>query len=113
MNYYAATGHVAKINAKTLGSGQVVTNITLAVRESYRKDDKWEEKTHFFNVTLWKESRLKVGDLIALQAKLQNRSYEKDGQKVYVTDIVAHSVELLHRKKSDDLEPKSDDLPFK
>ena len=51
---------------------------------------------------------------------LQSRSYEKDGYKVYVTEILVESFDLLEKKdKGSEVVPvfeaveiKDDDLPF-
>lgn len=37
------------------------------------------------------------GRLLAVQGRIQTGSYEKDGRKVYTTDIVADRVEFLDR----------------
>ena len=41
------------------------------------------------------ERYLKKGRLVGITGKLQTGSYEKNGQKVYTTDVVADRVEFL------------------
>lgn len=41
------------------------------------------------------------GRLVAVTGRIQTRSYEKDGQKRYVTEIVANSVQFLDKGKQD------------
>ena len=36
------------------------------------------------------------GDTVGVEGRIQTRSYDRDGQKVYVTEIVANSVSILH-----------------
>lgn len=48
------------------------------------------------------------GDRIGLMGRVQTGSYEKDGQKVYTTDIVADRIEFLTDKKNT---AGSDDVP--
>jgi len=43
------------------------------------------------------ERYLGKGRLVAIQGRLQTGSYEKDGRKVYTTDVVADRVEFLDR----------------
>ena len=36
------------------------------------------------------------GDTVGVEGRIQTRTYDRDGQKVYVTEIVANSVSILH-----------------
>jgi single-stranded DNA-binding protein len=66
----------------------------------------------------------KKGDPCAITGTVQNRSYEVDGQKRYITEIITDSVEFVPKtsgepkeqpkKTIDDLEEIEDDssLPF-
>lgn len=40
------------------------------------------------------------GDMVAIIGRIQTGSYEKDGQKVFTTDILAERVEFLQKKNS-------------
>ena len=41
---------------------------------------------------------LKKGSEIALEGKLVNRSYEKEGEKKYVTEIVMNELLMIDKK---------------
>ncbi len=43
------------------------------------------------------ERYLQKGHLVGVQGRLQTGSYEKDGRKVYTTDVLADRVEFLDR----------------
>lgn len=66
-------------------------------------DDGWGEKkkTNFIPVTVFGkkaescERFLTKGKLVGVQGKIQTGSYEKNGQKVYTTDVIANDVEFL------------------
>jgi len=69
------------------------------------------------------EKYVNKGQLVGIQGRIQTGSYEKDGHKVYTTEVVADRVEFLGKKdekgtsndKSDTLEGFDligDDLPF-
>ena len=58
------------------------------------------------------EKYLKKGDRVLLEGKLKTRSWEKDGNKYYKTELIVNELILPARQKTEDLEPKSDDLPF-
>ncbi len=40
------------------------------------------------------------GHLVAVEGRIQSRSYDKDGETVYVTEVVAHRVDFLARPKA-------------
>ncbi len=60
------------------------------------------------------------GKLVGITGRIQTGSYEKDGSKVYTTDVVADRVEFLSREENTPDEPASegftqldmDDIPF-
>ncbi len=62
------------------------------------------EKTEWHNIVCWKglatiaERFVKKGDLIYIEGKITNRSWESDGKKHYMTEIVADNIELLGGK---------------
>ena len=76
---------------KTTPSGVSVTTFTVAVN----RRGKDEQSADFFNVTAWRQTAEFItkyfgkGSSICVVGSLQNRSWEKDGQKHYVTEIVA------------------------
>lgn len=72
------------------------------------------------------EKYLKQGTKIAITGRIQTGSYEKDGQKVYTTEVVIEEQEFAESKSKDDMPPKTpdtegfmdvstaaDNLPFK
>lgn len=52
------------------------------------------------------EKYVHKGTKIALRGRIQTGSYEKDGKKIYTTDVVAEEVEFAESKKSES--PKDD-----
>lgn len=61
---------------------------------------------------------LSKGSKVGIEGHIQTGSYEKDGRKVYTTDVIADRVEFLTKqeKNQDDqysgFYPADDDLPF-
>ena len=87
-------------------SGISVCRFSIAVSRDYANAD-GNRETDFFNITVWRRSAencgkyLKKGNKVAIVGSLQNRSYDdKDGNKRYVTDIVANEVEFLTPKSA-------------
>ena len=64
-----------------------------------KQSDEWKEETDWHNVTLWRGENLAQyltkGKQVYVEGRLQTRSYDKDGQKHYATDVVADDVILL------------------
>jgi single-strand DNA-binding protein len=86
-------------------NGIAVTTFTLAVNRPF-KNVNGEQEADFINIVVWKKAAENVanytskGSLVAIDGRIQTRSYEnKDGQRVYVTEVVAESVQFLGTKK--------------
>lgn len=88
---------------KTFGEGKKVANLTIATNDFYINDkgDKVEQ-TEWHRVTAWGkvadiiEKYVKKGKEIAIEGKLTHRSYDdKDGNKRYITEVVANDILLL------------------
>jgi single-strand DNA-binding protein len=79
-----------------------VCNLRVATSETWKdKSGAKQEKTEWHRVTVWGEQGenaskyLSKGREVYIEGKLQTRSYDKDGQKHYATDIVADRVVFL------------------
>lgn len=94
-------------------SQMAVANFTLAVDRVRTRDGK-EPTADFPDIVAFGktaeiiEKYATKGSLVGVTGRLQTRSYEKDGRKVYVTEVVAERVDLLGRKQD---ETKSDPAP--
>lgn len=118
---------VADPELRKTQSGASVASFRLAVERRKTKDGKQE--TDFFNITAWQKTAdlicqyLKKGSLVGIDGRLQNRSYEtQSGEKRYVTEVIAETVQFLESKKdgesnTQEADPydgidQKDDLPF-
>ena len=78
---------------------------TLAVNRNF-KNENGDREADFINFQAWRGTAdiiaqyCSKGSLIGLTGRLQVRSYEKDGQRRYVTEVVAESVALLNEINS-------------
>jgi single-strand DNA-binding protein len=86
---------------KMIGGGQAVLNLRLATTETYMdKNNQRQERTDWHTVTVWgkrAEALAKIlakGSQIFVEGRIQTRSYEKNGEKRYATDIVANNIIL-------------------
>ncbi len=91
---------------RSFDGGNMVANFSLATSESYRdKNGNRVDHTEWHNVAMWGKladiagKLLKKGSKIYLEGKIKNRSWEdKEGNKRYITEIVADNFTLLDRK---------------
>lgn len=90
---------------RSFDNNKKLARLSIATHESY-KNDKGEKttETQWHNVVLWNtqaklaEDYLKKGDEIVIEGKLSSRSYtDKDGNKRFVTEIVASEFLKLNR----------------
>jgi len=86
-----------------------VTNFTLAVSEHYKdKTGEKKELTEWFNVVCYSNlatiaaNYIRKGDQVCIEGKIRTRSYDdKDGNKKYVTEVIAANIEPLGTKKQE------------
>jgi single-strand DNA-binding protein len=87
---------------KFTAGGTSVTKFSVATSRRWKdqQSGEWKEETNWSNITFWRGENvapyLLKGTQIYVEGRLQTRSYEdKDGKKVYATDVVADDVILL------------------
>lgn len=90
------------------GNGNAVTSFTLACDRPFT-NQQGERDADFIRVVVWKRSAenaanyLQKGSLAGVDGRIQTRSYDnKDGQRVYVTEVVADRVQFLDTKRKGD-----------
>ena len=83
-------------------SSRALCNLRIATTEVYKdKGGQRQEKTEWHRVTVWGDQAencskyLAKGRSVYIEGRLQTRSYDKDGQKHYATDVVADRVVFL------------------
>ena len=122
---------------RMVGENKVAT-FSVATAEKYKdsKSGEWKENTEWHNIVCWRhtaelaEKYIRKGTQLYIEGKIRTRSWEKDGEKRYVTEIVADTVQLLGKKEEsaptpathqrphnttpivDDLPPDDTGLPF-
>jgi len=92
--------------ARTLESGAMVVNFTLATSEVYKDKTTGERKeiTDWHNVVLWRgiaetaSKYLHKGDQVYIEGKMRTRSWEKDGVTRYTTEVIGDTMTLLGGK---------------
>lgn len=95
-------------------------NFTLAVNRPFENQSGVRE-ADFISVVIWRKQAENVkkyiskGSLVAVEGRIQTRNYDdKDGKKVYVTEVVADNVQFLESKgqrSMDNSNIQSRDIP--
>lgn len=127
MNHVILIGRLTRDpELKYTPNGVAVCNFTLAVDRAFSKD----KEADFIPIVVWGKiaetcaNHLSKGRLVAVEGRLQIRSYEKDGNKHRIAEVVASEVKFLdYGKKGEKPANKRnngpdfgeidlDDLPF-
>jgi single-strand DNA-binding protein len=103
VNKVILIGHLGRdAETKFTPGGAAVTRFSVATNRRWKdqQSGEWKEETDWENVVLWKAENLAnyltKGKQVYVEGRLQTRSYEdKDGKKVYSTEVVAEEVILL------------------
>ena len=84
--------------------GTAVASFTLAVNRQFT-NSQGEREADFINCVIWRKAAenfvnfTNKGSLVGIDGRLQTRNYEnKQGQRVYVTEVVAENFSLLESK---------------
>jgi len=82
--------------------GSAICNLSVATNEQWKdKQGNKQESTEFHRVSMFgrlaeiAQKYLTKGSKVYIEGKLKTRSYDKDGQKVYTTEIVANELQML------------------
>lgn len=88
------------------GNNTPVATFSLAVNRNFTNQS-GEREADFINIVVWRKQAenvknyLNQGSQVAIDGRIQTRSYDgNDGQKRYVTEVVADNVEFLGSKNS-------------
>lgn len=82
-------------------SGTPFTTFTLATSESWVKDGQREDRTEWHRVIAFGKLAeicakwLHKGKQVYIEGRIQTRSWEKEGEKRYTTEIVATTMQML------------------
>lgn len=106
----------------TTNGGVAVVRFTVAVNRRFT-NQQGEREADFINIVAWRNlaencgNYLKKGSLVAIEGRIQTRSYEnQDGRTVYVTEVIADDVRFLDTRggssKPKDQDDQDLDDPF-
>jgi single-strand DNA-binding protein len=113
LNSVSLTGRLTKeVDLRYTSNGTAVGTFTLAVDRQF-KNAQGEKETDFVNAVIWKKSAealanyTRKGSLIGITGRIQTRNYEnQQGQRVFVTEVVAENFTFLESKNSQNNAPQ-------
>ena len=105
LNNISLVGRLTKdVELRYTPSNVAVATFTLAVNRTF-KNENGEREADFINCVMWRQQAeylanwAKKGTLIGVTGRIQTRSYDnQQGQRVYVTEVVAETFQLLESK---------------
>jgi single-strand DNA-binding protein len=103
VNKVILLGHLGKdAETKFTPSGVARSNFTIATNRRWKdqQSGEWKDVTDWHNVVLWRSENvanyLLKGKQVYVEGRLESRSWEdKEGQKKYITEVVADDLILL------------------
>lgn len=94
-------------------SGTAVVQATIAVDRQF-KNQQGEREADFINLVIWRKAAENFanfthkGSLVGIDGRIQTRTYEnKQGQRVYVTEINVDSFSLLEPRQDNNQQPNN------
>lgn len=119
INRFIGVGRLTK-DPNFIENQVAVANFTVAVNRTF-KNKNGEQEADFINVVTFRKQAenvnnyLSKGSLVGIDGRIQTRNYEnKEGQRVFVTEVVADSVQFLEPKsqQSKPQQAQAKDNPF-
>ena len=108
VNKVILLGNVGKDpEIRSTADGTCIANLSVATSEKYKdKSGKQVENTEWHRVSAFGKlaeiirDYVTKGSKVYIEGKLKTRSYDKDGVKMYTTEIVASEMQILDSKNS-------------
>lgn len=98
-------------------SNAAIVNFSIAIDRQYT-NNQGQRETDFINIVAFQKQAENIkkyvskGSLVAVDGRIQTRNYEdKDGKRVYVTEVVADRVQFLDSKNSNNASMTNDNEP--
>jgi single-strand DNA-binding protein len=107
MNHTQLLGRITRdLEIKTSQGGMSLLSFSIAVPRDYKKEGE-ERQTDFIMCKCFGKTAefiqkyFSKGSMIGVAGKIQTGSYDKDGVKVYTTDVIVDKAYFTGEKKND------------
>ena len=113
INNVTLVGRLTKdADLRYTSDGTATATFSLAVNRPF-KSANGEREADFINCVIWRKNAenfanfTRKGSLVGITGRIQTRNYEnKEGQRVYVTEVVAENFTLLEPKQTTEQRPR-------
>jgi len=101
LNKVFLIGNLTKDPEVSQAGSSSVCKFGIAVNRKFKQGDEWKTEVTFINIIVWGKSGencakyLTKGKSAMIEGRLVIRSYDKDGEKKYVTEVVADNCQFL------------------
>lgn len=102
VNKVILIGNLGKdAETKFTPSGVSKSTFSIATERRWkdRESGEWKAETDWHNVVLWRSENVSAyllkGKPVYIEGRLSTRSYESNGQKKYITEVIAEELILL------------------
>lgn len=106
MNKVTLIGRITKDPEVKLTQNQTAfCNFTIAVDRRF-KDQDGQRQADFINCVAWKQTAefirkyFQKGSRIGVSGCIQTRNFEKDGQKIFITEVLVEEAEFVESKNN-------------
>lgn len=92
--------------SQTTPGGIAVAKFSLATDENYKQNGEWQKKTNWIDVVAWRgladklTDQAQKGTLLYVKGKIVKRSYVKNDETRYATEVVASYIRVLAKGRS-------------
>jgi single-strand DNA-binding protein len=100
VNRHTILGHVGN-----LVELKNVLKVNIAANREWQADGEKKTATDWVQVTIldkkqveWITQNVGSGDLVYVESRISNSSYDRDGEQVYTTDVIAQVFNLVAKK---------------
>ena len=102
------------VDLRYTSNGTAYASFTVAIDRRYQNQN-GERETDFINCVMWRKAAenfanfTRKGSLVGIEGRIQTRSYDnQQGQKVYVTEVLAENFSLLESRNVTEQRPAND-----
>lgn len=106
MNKVILIGRITKdIELRKTQSGMSYARFTVAVNRRFKSKDQQGQDADFISCIAWDKRAetmyqyLGKGSQVGIEGRIQTGSYERDGQRVYTTDVVVENFDFLESRQ--------------
>ncbi|MBF1117811.1 MAG: single-stranded DNA-binding protein [Solobacterium sp.] len=105
------------VDLRFTSNGVAFASFAVAVDHTFKKEG-GEREADFINCVMWRKAAenfanfTRKGSLVGIEGRIQTRNYEnQQGQKVYITEVLAENFSLLESRNVTEQRPNNDN-PF-